>query len=340
MKKIILLMLLLLTGASLSAQTLIQSDRRGYVSYRPRHTHMSNSGLMTGTYVGQHHVVGTSFDMGYSRYLYDITGVAPSPGGYTAGWGMTYMYQNTRFILQTGAALRWQTVRDTMGLWTRIDNTFDTQGMAYRLRYDFYSRSDLSRNIYVEIPLQFGAYIYAGLYATAGLKARMQIYGFNRSKAVGTTRAYYDRYIGLWEQMDTHGYQKDVPFANTSKGLKLGFDLSFTSELGYEFRLPDDNRATNRRKDNTDRRVRLAAFADVSILNIRPSSTEPVYTIPEQTRYDFPSFVMQHPLQSEWAYDKAVRNIFAGVKVTYFFWGIETRDVRVSVGARGRKYRQ
>lgn len=338
-KRLIILFIgMTLACASLSAQTLIQSDRRGTSRYYGRRTHQSNYGLLTGAYTGQHQLLGVQLDGGYSRYLNRLEGVTPAPGGYTIGAGLTYMYQDERLIVQTGLTLRWHTSLDTMGHYTRIDHSVDSRGWPYELRYDFDHRRDLSRNLYMEVPLQVGAYIVGGLYATAGIKARVQVYNHNSATAIASTSASYDRYIGDWEEMDIHGLRKEVPISYAGTGIRMWLDLAAVAELGYEFQLPDDNRVTNRRRDNTDRRIRLAAYADVTAFSLRPSSSEPVYFIPSKTPYDFATFEMRHPMHSIMTEGQQVRGLNVGLKITCFFWGIESQDVRVSVSARGKRY--
>lgn len=327
-----------LACGTLSAQTLIQSDRRGTSRYYGRRSHQSNFGLMSGAYVGTHHLLGAQLDLGYSRYLNSLPEVSPAPGGYTIGAGLTYMYQQERLIVQTGLTLRWHASRDSLSHFTRVDHATDSRGMPFELTYDFRQRCDHSQDLFVEIPLQVGAYIWAGLYATGGFRARVQVYNHNRATAIGSTSASYDRYIGDWEEMDIHGLRKDVPMSYSGEGVRMRFELAAVAELGYEFQLPDDNHITNRRQDNTDRRFRLAAFADITAFSIRPGSSEPVYFIPAKTPYDFATFQMRHPMHSLLTEGQQVRGLNVGLKFTCFFWGIESQDVRVSVGARGKRY--
>lgn len=339
MKRFLILFIgISLACGTISAQTLIQSERRGTSRYYGRKSHQSNFGLMRGVYVGKHHLMGTQLDLGYSRYLDQLPYISPNPGGYTIGAGLTYMYQQDRLIVQTGVNLRWHASYDQLGHYTRVDHAFDTQGVPFLLQYDFDHRRDRSQNLFVEVPIQVGAYIFAGMYATAGLKARMQIYNHNRATAIASTSASYDRYIGDWDEMDIHGLRENVPISYSGEGVKMKLEVAATVELGYEFQLPDDNRITNRRRDNTDHRVRVAAFLDATAFSLRPYSSEPIYFIPGKTPYDFATFEMRHPMHSVLTEGKQIHSMHVGLKVTCFFWGIEAQDIRVSVGPRGKRY--
>lgn len=296
--------------------------------------HVNASGLRTTAYDGVHHLVGLHVDGGYSAIFGNWNRMSTGPGGYTAGLGLDYCYTGGGLLIQTGIGVRWQDVNNRFTDDSLIVSKSDTEGTPFQLRYDFTNRIDKTRNIYVQVPLQAGLYFY-NWYFLAGLKGSMQVLGWTRQNVTVTTTAAYDRYIGTWEEMDNHGIRKQVEEVRDEDGLKLNFDLLGCAEIGYEWALGDYGKKGYRKQDAKDYRLRIAAFLECGILNICPKTNNAAYTIPSATPYDFSTFGFKHMLSTTEAGKFNARNLFTGIKVSFFFYGYQSTEKCILCGPLG-----
>jgi hypothetical protein len=150
--------------------------------------------------------------------------------------------------------------------------------------------------------------------------------------------------MGVFEEMDNHGFRKDVPLS--ADGGKLPIRLGKTGvenldiighlEGGYEFNTYEVIQQYRTSKaDNLDCRMRIAAFIDISLPNISPNGTNKLYDlnineaetdpakIEAQQRglYDFHTFKMNHVFTTDVANGNQlwVRNLTVGVRFTVLF---------------------
>lgn len=297
--------------------------------------HVNGSGLRTTTYDGIHHLVGIHVDGGYSKMFGNMPNVLNTPGGYTAGLGFDYSYTGRGLIIQTGVAVRWQDVHNkVLNDSLVVDPLTDTQGTEFRLQYDFTDRVDVSRNLYVQVPVLAGTYIY-GAYFLAGVKLNLQLMGNTQSKLNVTTTATYDKYIGPWEEMDNHGIRKEVEEMRDGDKLNLKFDVLATAEIGYEWSLGNYGKKGYRKQSAKDYRVRLGAFVECGLLDIMPKGDKRSYVIPEESRYDFCTFDFNHSFSTAEATKYHVRNFFTGVRLTFFFYGKQSTEKCILCGPLG-----
>ena len=150
-----------------------------------------------------------------------------------------------------------------------------------------------------------------------------------------TTTANYDRYIGILEEMDDHGMRKDVEEMRSGEALKLKFDLMGSFEIGYEWAFGNYGKKGYRKSAAKDYRLRLAAFVDCSILDVSPSTKNKPFVIPAETPYDFSTFKFNHILSTEDAAKYNARNVFAGVRVSFFFFGYQSSEKCILCGPLG-----
>jgi hypothetical protein len=293
------------------------------------------TGLRTTAYDGVHHLVGLHLDGGYSAFFGNIPGMKTAPGGYTAGFGLDYCYTGRGLIIQTGLGIRWQDVQNRFGADSLIvDPATDSEGINFKLRYDFTDRIDRARNIYLQIPIQAGMYFYS-FYFLAGLKLHAQVAGWTQPFVYVSTSASYDRYIGNWEEMDNHGYRKEVEELRNEPQLKLSFDAMAAFEIGYEWAFGNYGKKGYRKQAAKDYRLRLAAFLDLGLLDISPNTKNDPYTIPKETPYDFSTFEFNHMLSTATAADYHFRNLFTGVRLSFFFFGYQSTEKCILCGPLG-----
>ena len=329
--------LLLLLPLLSVAQTRVRND---YSSNTDRvraasSKRVNHSGLRTTAYDGVHHLVGLHVDGGYSAMFGNMPVMHTAPGGYTAGFGLDYSYTGRGLILQTGVGIRWQDVRNRFDNDSLVvDPAMDSEGVPYRLKYDFTDRYDRSRNIYVQVPVLAGMYFY-NFYFLAGLKFSAQLAGWTRTDTYVSTTASYDRYIGIWEEMDNHGIRKDVEESRDGEALKLKFDLMGTAEIGYEWAMGNYGKKGYKKQNAKDYRLRLSAFLECGLLDISPNTKLSVYKIPDETPYDFSTFEFNHHLSTAQAADYHFRNLFAGIRLSFFFFGYQSTEKCILCGPLG-----
>ena len=293
------------------------------------------SGLRTTAYDGVHHLVGLHVDGGYSAIFGNYPTMSTSPGGYTTGLGLDYCYTGRGLLIQTGIGIRWQDVNNRFGNDSLIVNpATDSEGVNFRLKYDFTDRVDGSRNIYVQVPLLAGMYFY-NCYFLAGLKLNWQVAGWTTPKLNVSTTATYERYIGVWEEMDNHGIRKDVEEVRENGRLQLKMDVLVCAEIGYEWALGNYGKKGYMKASAKDYRLRLAAFAEVGLANICPKTDLKPYIIPEATPYDFSTFEFNHILSTAGAKSYNAHNVFAGIKLSFFFFGYQSTEKCILCGPLG-----
>ena len=296
---------------------------------------VNGSGLRTTTYDGVHHLFGVHMDGGYSKLFGNTPNAFNTPGGYTVGLGFDYSYTGRGLILQTGLAVRWQDVQNRLPNDSLVvDPIKDSEGTDFRLQYDFVDRLDRSRNLYLQLPIMAGTYFY-GAYFLAGLKFNVQLMGNTQTKLNVSTTATYERYIGPWEEMDNHGIRKEVEEVRDGEKLNLKFDLMATAEIGYEWSLGNYGKKGYHKKSALDYRLRLGAFVDLGLLDIMPKGDKKVYVIPDASRYDFSTFEFNHVFSTAEASKYHVRNLFTGVRLTFFFYGKQSTEKCILCGPLG-----
>lgn len=285
-------------------------------------------GLHKSQYVGTHHLFGFSVEGSFSGFVNNMPNAAFRPGGGAAGFHLLYEYQYSGFLLQTGVGINYQNlsnaVRDTTIYHYNMHDTWQgINDVPFTLRHDFTGRVDQAQHLYAQIPLYVGHYIvgsYGVGYWLAGLHANYAVWGNTRQNLTGTTRGLYEKYLGIWHEMDNHGFRQDVPIERTGNKLNLKLDIMAHGEIGYEYTTyhgPHNYRKTA--FSNTDIRFRFAAFADFGILNIMPSTNGVLYGTPMESIYDFSTYRMDHVFSTEDAKAFWLRNLYAGIRLTVLF---------------------
>lgn len=339
MKRTLLhIILLLLLAAPMTAQTRLWSSRTTYATKFERRP--SSQGLLTSQYDGVHHLVGMYADGAYSFFLNNVPSYHTNPGGYSVGFGFLYAYQHGPMLVQVGLGARWQDITDSVAPqhWTRGD--YDSNGVPFTLHYSFTNRLDRTRNIYFSLPVSMGGY-FGPFYALGGIKLNLQVWGDSHMKSTGSTYADYidgagnNIFIGPIYQMDNHGLRKDVDIANDGKRVNLSADILATAEIGYEIPLSNKGRPSYRKNREQDMRIRIGLFAEIGVLNICPKKDNSLFDIPESTRYDFPTFTMNHMFSSSAASGYSIHSFFAGLRVSYFFFGYQSKEKCLLCGSRG-----
>ena len=285
-------------------------------------------GLHASLYSGTHHLIGLSADGGWSSFINNMPAAKNTPGGGSIGLHFLYEYQFSGLIIQTGIGIAYQRVftdlLDTTMYHYNMDDAWS--GISTRkfdLRHTFFDRRDQAQQLYGRIPLYVGHYIFGGqgiAYFLAGFHAQYAFWGNTKQRLTGSTAGKYHDFVGVWDEMDNHGFRKNVPIERKGDQLKLKFDLMAHAEVGYEYNTQQaakDYRV--RPSDRIDCRLRFAGYIDFGILNICPETKKELYGVPEATIYDFPTYRMDHVFSTSDAARYWMRNLSVGIRFTVLF---------------------
>lgn len=285
-------------------------------------------GLHASQYTGSHHLIGFSLDGGWSTFLTNMPTVSITPGGGAVGFSLLYEYQYSGILFQTGLGINYQCVynniADTSIYHYNMQDTWSSiNPVPYTLRHRFEDRRDQAQMVYGHLPLYIGHYIPGAKgigYFLAGVKLQYAFWGNTKQTLKGSTSGLYERYVGVWEEMDNHGFRKDVPIERSGKQLQVKFDVMAHAEIGYEytaFQNPHSYRIMP--NDRLDWRLRIAGFVDMGIVDICPRTNNVYYGIPDATIYDFPTYRMDHVFSTADAKKYWMRNLSVGVRFTMLF---------------------
>lgn len=282
-------------------------------------------GLLTSHYTGQHQLVGIYAEGAYSMLLNNCQQALNTPGGLGTALGFVYEFQDYIFRLQLGVGGQYQVVRNNVTDMLWIDNSVaDAYDYPYHLHYSFYDRTDQSQNIYLQVPVLVGAN-FQGFYFLVGFKAGLHMWGNTRMRATGSTTATYDQFIGLFEEMDNHGLRKNVDMVRYGKSISLKPSFFVSGEIGYEWGEIYRGETGFNAPEEKDYRIKVALFADFCVNNIHTNSNLSPLFVPADYKWDFPAFQLNHILASSPANGAFVRNLYAGIKVTFLI-GVHTKD--------------
>lgn len=282
-------------------------------------------GLHTSQYAGSHHLLGFSVEGSWTAFLNNMPQAHILPGGGAAGLHLLYEYQYSGLLFQVGVGVNYQRVfnniADTSMYHYNMHDTWEgVNDVEFTLKHDFYHRRDMAHQLYGQVPLYVGHYLlsHAGVgYWMTGIHLNYAFWGSTVQQLEGSTMGQYEAYLGIWREMDNHGFRKDVPIERTGKQLNLKFDVMAHFEMGYEwttYQGPHNYRITA--ASRTDVRLRFAGFVDVGILNICPNTNNVFYDTPMETIYDFPTYRMDHVFSTTDAKAFWLRNLYAGVRMT------------------------
>lgn len=323
-------------------------------------------GLHASLYKGARQYLGFSVDGGWSTFLTNTPVASVTPGGWAAGGKLLYEYHFGLLFLQTGLGAGFQRVTTPVNS-SLIDDSWRTfyngyskpedgalhpmtdplDGVHFTMKHVFAGRSDVSELWYAQLPVNVGYYIvgtYGIGYLMLGAQVMYAFAGKTIMHATGTSTGTFDvddghHYIGVAEEMDNHGFRKDVPIAYTSSRLPIklgkaaGLDVLGHLEGGYEFNTFQKIRQYRvKRSDKLDCRLRFAGFVDVSLGSIYPHGAQSMYESDvetgrkgQETLYDFyhpfkTPFVMNHIYSTAVPGNKTwLRNMTVGVRFTVLF---------------------
>ena len=299
-----------------------RSDSRFTNTDRKRHEDMR--GLRRSLYTGNHHSVGMSVYGGWSAILSSSDIVTSNPGGYSLRLGGFYEYRKGYFVLQAGLGAMYRDIRTQVNDYRYVNTemastwdrrwaeVIDTWGMPVsQLTYDLQGREDRLQQLHVQVSLLAGV-LWNGWYALAGLTPSLPLIQHASTSMTITSRGSYDRYLGLgengyWEEMDNHGYRKDVPLKRATSDLPMRLDLMVSLEGGYDWTI----------KEYTH--LRIGAYARCGVMNTAVRGGEKSVYIPYASKWDFETFLATPVWISDLSEGQQLHNFSAGLKITLLY---------------------
>lgn len=308
-----------------TSPTVAQNQKRGamlggggtnYSNREPDH-----NGLLTGVNSVRHHLIGIYLDGAYSQMLHTRKDLLSIPYGYAYGGGLLYEYQHFYLKCQTGIGMRVQNVDACVNDFIITnDQVTDAMGYPYTLYYDFKERRDRGQYLHLQIPMLFGA-AYKYFYALAGVKMNFTLKANNQVTAICSTSATYPNFTGTFTEMDNHGLRKDVPISSECELLPMRFDILASGEVGVEFSFPKFEDVESRMYKGyigLACRLRVAAFCDIGMVSLVPNTTYELVEIPQEYKWDFSTFKMNHVISSHIMKGVPLHNFYAGIKISLF----------------------
>ncbi len=280
--------------------------------------------LSCGTLSAQliYHQVGAVAYGGYSTMFSDAD-VVSNGRGYNTTIGADYELQYGHLLFSTGLAFQWRSAGVDVAndsVMYPFDGTYlyDTQNSPFRMNIITEQRSDYHRVGEIQIPALVGG-IYGHLYFLGGLKLNIPLFGVSRTYAHFTTQGFYDKYLQPVTSASFHGFVSD--YATSVRGPRLKtipVDLLASFEIGYNFsRTEDMTRAGE--KTVSEMRMRLALYADYSIIPQHVNSALSPFFVDASRPYDIDSYEPANIFATDKTLDTYLANFNVGVKFTVLF---------------------
>ena len=274
-----------------------------------------------------YHQLGAAAYGGYSSMVSSADMASPGRGYHTTA-GFVYELQYGHLLFQTGASFQWRSagihVADSSFLanngemMTGLGDMPGSEPEKFRLEIQTTERMDYERVGEMQIPMLVGG-IYGHFYFLGGFKLDLPLFGVTRTHAHFTTIGHAPGLVSPITSMAFHGFVNDYPASVRGPRLNtLPVDLMASFELGYNFSRTDDMVKEGERTVR-EMRMRIAAYADYSIIpQHRNSSLEAIH-VPAGFLYDVEHYEPAHILATESALDTYLANFNVGVKFTILF---------------------
>lgn len=282
-------------------------------------------GLLTERFSGERYLFGLYLNGGYSAYVSPNVSLKDQKGE-NIGGGLLFEFEKRKFWMHTGIGINYQQINihfanDSMTIigvpdsWTNRHDNF-----VYDLTYRVEDRQDKIIDVSLQIPLIFGIR-YKGLYWGAGPKIWLSIAGNISTKANLSTIADYDRYIGTFEEMDNHGWRRQVAVSSKNTWSRTMIDILASTEIGYEWSSAETRIGNGmyRNRNVHEWRVRIGAYIDFGLLDICPNKKLPLIDVPTDYRYDFIKVKINSPFVTQNFSDTWARELSFGIKFTVLY---------------------
>ena len=251
---------------------------------------------------------------GISNYIGSTPGAKIGIGGGGA-IGLGYEWRGTAFLLQTGLAGKYaQTGLRIDDATYTLYNQLDPQAVDGQFDYQYIqsNRRDQYTTIAMQIPLMVGAHINR-FYFLVGPKLNLNVINSYKAEATYSAVGIYKEFFDPFVAMPNHGFFTDYNLS-TSDRTSMKVNVAGSVELGAEIPL-----TSTAKKNGGENYFRIAFFADMNILDDRIKSDQPMLEYPQlyTSNADMTSGLKMVDYLSSTAATSPVRNLFAGVKLTF-----------------------
>lgn len=257
------------------------------------------------------HYVGAMVDCAMAWQLDKVELTQPQLGG-GASIGGVYQYQYDKFLLQTGlgASQVWACQGlDTVPI-ARAMN--DTEGYLFTYYGELTDRTDRVMTTEVIVPFMLGTKIRS-FHVLVGAKLSITILGFTSQTAkLRSWGDYGDRYYGVLENMDQHGFYNNKQLEN--KGV-MSFrpDVRLCAELGWSWALTKEPVKIGAPI------LQVGAFVEYGAFNTLRNSTGETLKLADDTYTPFMNVEMNHVYTTLANDQTEINNLRVGLRVAVLF---------------------
>lgn len=234
--------------------------------------------------------------------------------GYGGEVGFVCEWQKGHFLLRTGVHYNISCPRLAVDSQLIEQDMIDTRDIPFTYRGTLASRTERITAGQIAVPFYVGA-VWKGFYVLAGAKVGVNLHAKATQKAqLKTAGDYIDRYYEWLEGMPNHGFH-EFEDVRSDHDMPLNLiDVRVGGEIGYTFRLSSSRDAL------TAPLLRVGAFAEYSVLDLRDSDTKQSLT--PRTQTDWSQYLrvnMTHVYASSDAAGTPVNLLTCGLRLTLLF---------------------
>jgi len=153
--------------------------------------------------------------------------------GFSPAAGIGYRYTHKALIVDAGLGVEYRIRSNQPYDITRVTaNHVDDTGEPYIGTHSWTNRRTTLQNIGVNIPVMAGFEIKR-VYAMAGIKANMDVWGLTREKGDYTMTGKYVRFMDELENVPGHGLVSNEAYETSAVVKGLVWDIRACAEVGY-----------------------------------------------------------------------------------------------------------
>lgn len=238
------------------------------------------------------------------------------------GWGegitLQYQYRYEHFLLSIGAAMSCEHPRVSVAdedfvarmRDTRPSEEYPELGFEFDYIGSLIRRQDLSSTVWFHTPVMIGFETFP-FYMMAGAEYSLFLASWTQQNAMMAAGAdylgrYYDDYI---DDMFTHGYHNYEPVSSKGR-MKYKNDIRLLVELGGTIPVGVTDKGL-------DKLLRIGLFGEIGLMNTMNNTMNPTKT--EWDVSEYMNVSMNHIYSAADGNTGSLRNVVAGVKITYLF---------------------
>ena len=147
------------------------------------------------------------------------------------GIGYRYTYKLLQLDLGLGLAYRYLVNKPYPVKDIKAAATDDT-GLPYTGFHTWNERNIRAQHLAIQLPVMIG-FEYKNVYALAGIKANLDLWGTAREKGSYSLRGKYDYFMAPFADIDGHGFVADEPYQLDAEAMSMAWDMRACIEIGY-----------------------------------------------------------------------------------------------------------